>query len=256
MAIDYFGLFPCKVRESISNDELLAKIKAHNQANAALQVMRNNPHPDRSQSESEWTITIEMLTPEGPKQKVVRIHDLLREAEPLGALSAHCIGCPENVRDGAFGCGGAIHYPISEQAERWLMSRLPVDMQSPQGVLLTRAITDFGYDGSVIDVGRRQKQFYQADKAVERRWGGFLRKKTRVNSSQILQMVFAVGSLQASHAKMVAYFMGFLNDALELVDAESNFPQPADDAGTIELKLFFRIAASAGTQAVPVFIDA
>ncbi|WP_175948228.1 hypothetical protein [Burkholderia pyrrocinia] len=32
MAIAYFGIFPCKVRESLSNSELLAKIKACNSA--------------------------------------------------------------------------------------------------------------------------------------------------------------------------------------------------------------------------------
>jgi len=161
-----------------------------------------------------------------------------------------------NVRNTAFGCGGAIHYPISAQAERWLVSRLPADIESPAGALVTRAIADFGYDGSVIDAGRQRKEFYQADEAVERKWGGFLRKKTRINSSQILQMAFAVGSLQASHAKMIAYFTGFLDETFALAEIASNLPPPDDDAGTVELKLFFRVAALAGARDVPVFIDA
>jgi hypothetical protein len=256
MAIDYFGIFPCKVRESLPDGELLAKIKSRNQANAALDVMRNNLQVSGSGSESEWTVKTVALTSDGPKERVVRIHDLLREAAPLDALGVHCSGCAANVRNTAFGCGGAIRYPISVQAEHWLLSRLPSDLSSPQGSLLTRAIADFRYDGAVIDAGRRRKELYEADEPVERQWGGFLRKKTRINSSQILHMSFAVGNLQAVHAKLVAYFVGFLNDAFAVANTPLNFPQPDDDAATIEFKQFFRVAALAGVQNLPVFIDA
>lgn len=256
MAIDYFGMFPCKVRDSLAGGELLAKIKARNQANAALDAMRNHSQARKSEPESEWTVKTIVLTPEGPKERTVRIHALLEQAAPLDALGAHCSGCSMNVRNSAFGCGGAIRYPISTQAERWLVSRLPSDLSSAAGVLLTRAIADFRYDGAVIDAGRRRKEFYEADAPVERKWGGLFRKKTRISSSQILHMAFAVGSLQPVHARLVALFVGYLDAEFAVAEVPSVFPAPEDDPCTIELKYFFRVAALAGTQNVAVFVDA
>jgi hypothetical protein len=256
MAIDYFSLFPCKVREALPGDELLTKIKMRNQANMVLDVMRNDPQVSGSGPESEWKVKTVTFSSDGPKERVVSISDLLREAAPLDALGVHCSGCAANVRNTTFGCGGAIHYPISAEAEHWLLSRLPSDLSSPRGSLLTRAIADFRYDGAVIDAGRRRKEIYAAGEPVERQWGGFLRKKTRINSSQMLQMSFAVGNLPAAHAKLVAYIVGFLNDAFDVANTPMNLPQPEDDAAIIEFKQFFRVAALAGAQNLSVFVDA
>lgn len=256
MAIDYFGLFPCKVRSLISNDELLAKIKARNRANTAHELVRKNPHPSYSDSEEEWTISIAKMTPDGIEEQVVRIHDMLHEAEPLTAMSAHCVDCPENVRGDEFGCGGAIHYPISAQAEHWLMSRLPADIHSRRGALLMHAIADLGCDGLAVDENRTRNGFSQLPSSIERQWGKMFAKKTRIRSSQILQMLFFSGSFRASHANMIAYIFGFIGNNFDLATDSSVYPESEDDSVILELKLFFRVSALAGERIAPVYIDA
>jgi hypothetical protein len=186
----------------------------------------------------------------------MRISDLLAEAAPLENLAANCSGCPANVRCADFGCGGAIHYPITAQAERWLISRLPADLNSARGHLLTSAIADFNFDGADIDAARSRKELYESGTAAERKWGSFFSRKTRITSSQILHMTFGVGSLNSAHAKLVAYFLGFLNDDFSITNDPANSPQPDDDGITTEMKYFFSTAALAGTNEVHMFLDA
>jgi len=256
MAIDYRGVFPCKVREAVSDADLLDMEKAGNRAQVVLDVMRNDPRIDKSKPESEWTFKTVIRGPDGPRQAELRIEDCLAQAAPLEPLARHCRGCPFNIRATDFGCGGAIGYPISAQAERWLMSRLPADLNTPRGRLLTRAITDFKFDGSVIDATRSRKDVYESDVPVERKWGGLLSRKTRITSSQILHMTFGVGNLQATHAKLIAYFLGFLGDDFNIANDPADAPLPQDDTVTLELKYFLAIAALAGISEKPVLVDA
>lgn len=257
MAVDYFGSFPCNVRESFTDAELLRMVKARDRARSVLDVIRNDPKSDKGKPESEWTCKVVVVGPDGPKERVVRIQDMLEEAAPLEALAGNCVHCPNNVRAIEFGCGGAVHYPISAHAERWLVSRLPADLESRAGRLLTRAIVDFGYDGAGIDAARARKQLCEANAPVVRKWGRWFAKKTQITSSQIIHMLIGVGSFQPGHAKLVAYFLGFLDDDFCLVDNPSNRVQPgADDQIVAELKYFLTVAARAGVQDAPVLVDA
>lgn len=256
MAIDYYATFPCKVRETISDADMLRMEKARDRANMVLDLMRKDPNTDLTKPESEWTFKTTVLGPDGPQESEIRIADALLEAAPLQELAVHCRDCQVNLQSADFGCGGAIRYPISEQAENWLLSRLPADLNTHAGQLLLRAIADFNYDGACIDAARGRKELYEATTAPERKWGGFFSKKTRITSSQILHMTFAVGSLQPTHAKMVAYFLGFLNDAFEVVSTPETMQQVADDDRTIELKQFFSLAALAGANGTSVLVDA
>jgi hypothetical protein len=177
MSIDYYATFPCKVRDSISNADLLRMEKARNRANLTLDLMRNDPKTDRSKPESEWSFELVVLGPNGPQEMEVRISDLLAEAAPLKELARHCVDCPGNLLSGDFGCGSTIHYPITSQAERWLLSRLPADLGSPAGQLLTRALTEFGWDGASIDAARGRKELYQSATPMVRKWGSLLFQK-------------------------------------------------------------------------------
>jgi hypothetical protein len=254
MAIDYYSSFPCKVREILSDADLLRMEKARNRATVVLDLMRNNPKVDKSKPESEWTFTTVVAGPNGPKETKARISDLLAEAAPLHELATNCSKCPFNVRSADFGCGGAVHYPITARAERWLLSRLPDDLKTPRGLLLTRAIADFNFDGSGIDAARGR--ICESSVPAERKWGSFFSRTIRITSSQILHMAFGVGSLQPAHARMVAYFVGFLNDDFSVKNDPENSRQPDDDDITVEMKYFFSAAALAGTNGVPMLVDA
>jgi hypothetical protein len=256
MSIDYYGSFPCKVRESTADADLLSMEKARNQANFVLERKRNDPQVDKNQPESEWTFISVVRSPDGPQETEIRIADLLAEAAPLKDLATNCVNCSANILSSDFGCGGVINYPITTLAEQWLVSRLPADLNTPVGQLLMHAIGDFDYDGAVVNAARARKDLYEADRPAERKWGSLFSKKTTITSSQILQMAFFVGSLEPTHAKMIAYFLGFLDSDFNVSDNPLNRPQPDDDSNITQMKLFFSVAALAGTSNVPVFVDA
>jgi hypothetical protein len=159
-----------------------------------------------------------------------------------------------NLRRTTFGCGGVIHFPIPPEAEEWLLSRLPEDLGGLVGKLLLKAIADFKWDGA-HDAARSRNDLYSLKKPVERNWGGLLSKKT-VNSSQLLHLLLGVGSMQPSHAKMAAFFLGFLTDSFKIDERSVNVTTPTDNRGVAEFKLFLGAAALAGTANVPLLIDA
>jgi hypothetical protein len=254
MAIDYFVLLPCKVREFVSNAALIEMLKAGDRANAVLQLMRQDPSVDRTKPESEWTFVAQVIGPNGPANTTMKITDLLAKAAPLEKLSVFCRSCPANLRRTDFGCGGVIHYPITASAERWLLSRLPGELNSTSGRLLLNATSEF--DGASVDSTRGRKEVYELSAPLERKWGSLFSKKTQVSSSQIIHMLFGIGTMPSTYAKVIACVLGFLRDDFIIDNSSHNKPSMGDDDRTAELKSFLSAAAFAGTNNVDLFVGA
>jgi hypothetical protein len=255
MSFDYYIQYPCKVRESASDEELLQMEKSKNRAEYVLNLMRNDPKTDKSIPESEWTFQVMVQRPEGLEEKRVKIVDLLAESVPLKSLSVNCKGCTANIKQVDFGCGGAINYPLTAATEKWLISMLPEDINSQAGKLLQMAINDFNFDGKAIDASRNRKDLYESSVPEIRKWGSFFSKKTSISSSQILHMIMNVGNLQPAHAKLVAYFLGYINDSFECIDKNENRPTNNDDRGVGQFKELFMAMSFAGTKGYSVFVD-
>jgi hypothetical protein len=255
MSIDYYGSFGCTVRERVTDEQLLAMEKARNRADRMLAHLRQSPGPHQDKPESEWTFRIMVFTPDGPSESEARISDLIEQSLPLRELAPACAGCPHRIRNVPFGCGGAINYPISFRAERWLVDRLPDDLTSPRGRLLLKAIKDFAYDGRNIDAARTRQELYESKVPAERTWGSWFSKK-KITSSQILQMCFTLGPLQPAHARMMAYFLGFGGDDASATTSRKDVPGETDDSSVDQLHAFFALCALAGQGNSRVFIDA
>lgn len=256
MAIDYWVQFPCEVRRQAGDEKLAEMIKAKDRATISLAFLRETPGPHHNLPESEWSVTYVQLFPEGPREMKLRVADLFAKAEPLKKLAEHCHGCPfAQLRGGVdFGCGGAIHYPVFPQAEEWLVSRLPDDPKSMAGQILFRAVSDLKFDGADINASRSRDELYVAKKPAVRKWGGFLGKK--ITSSQILQMMFDVGNYDATHAKLLALFLGYVDEQFLLTTRSDNIPSPTDHPNTAEFKKFLLAVACAGYHGCPVLVSA
>src|SRR4051812_40633572 len=62
--------------------------------------------------------------------------------------ATHLASCPSCKLLGRFGCVGELPTPLPAPVEKWLVERLPQDLESVSGFLLRKAIGDFGYDGA------------------------------------------------------------------------------------------------------------
>ncbi|MGG6898164.1 hypothetical protein [Rhizobium sp. BR 315] len=254
MALEYFIQFPCKVREQVAQEDLLAMLKAQGRYQAIVDVQQKSMPEGKNIGDSK--IVLIQRGPNGDEKVEVKLSELAGQAAPLKQLATICENCPANLRQAEFGCGGTLHYPISLRAEEWLISRLPDDLTSNQGKMLLAALKDFNFDGAPIDRLRSSRSLFQSDKPCQRKWGGFLSKKTIINSSQVLQMLMHVGHLSPSHAKLAAYFVGFVDDQFRYTDARQTKDQPNDAPGVIGLKAFLRAVGFAGANNLPVFIEA
>ena len=255
MAVDYCVLYPCEVRNQVSTEELIEMEKAASRAEAILDIMRKQPGEHHDKPESEWTFSFAKLSSNGSQQEQdMRIGDLLKQAEPLQKLQTHCVNCPMNFLKRPFGCGGAIHYPITLNAEKWLMSRLPDDINSPQGKILTSMLHDVGITGKFVDKERSRTEVYESSTALMRKWGGLFFGK-RITSSQILELLLGVGNYECKYAQIIAWFFGFLNDTFEYSKNPDNMPLPTDDPAVQEFKAFFMQVTNAAARQLEVYID-
>lgn len=128
-------------------------------------------------------------------------------AESEQDAAAHRAGCPTcAVLDGDFACVGLIATPLSAAVERWLVERLPDDIESLPGFLLRKAIADFGYSGEFGAELRRQGKL-EAPGPFTRHFGPFFRRFT-VSSEQLLEELLGAGDVNPPHALAVLAHLG------------------------------------------------
>lgn len=257
MAIDYFIRYSCKVQDSASVHDLLRMQRARNRANASIAAMSGRAGLGSGVQELERAASLQALGGSGLGMRKLEIADLIAKAAPLDSLSRHCNGCPANLRGTAFGCGGAIQYPISRDAEQWLVSRLPDDLRSERGQFFLLAVQDLGFNGAGIDAGRSERLVFASNTPVLRRWGGFFsREKTWISSSQVLHMLIGAGNLSPIHARLACWFLGFLDAGAKHEHRPDNLPIASDSQGVIQFKIFLAAAAFAGANGYHLLIDA
>jgi len=121
--------------------------------------------------------------------------------------SAHVARCPScRLLGRGLGCVGVVETPLAAAVEKWLVERLPEDLESVGGFLLRKAIGDFGYDGARARVLREKKRL-QAPGPFERHYGPFFRRFV-VSSEQILEELLCAGDIQPSHALAILIHLG------------------------------------------------
>lgn len=237
--------------------DLLRMQRARERANASIAALSGHPRRGPGVQELERAAALQTLGSDGLTGQKLKIADAIAKAASLDSLSGHCNGCPANLRGTAFGCGGAIQYPISREAEQWLVSRLPDDLRSEPGRILLLAIQDLGFNGAAVDASRSESLVFAANAPVLRRWGGFFsREKTWISSSQVLHMLVGAGNLSPIHAQLVCWCLGFLDAEMKPEHSVDNMPAASDAQGVIQFKMFLAAATFAGANGHHLFVDA
>jgi hypothetical protein len=134
--------------------------------------------------------------------------------------AAHVAGCPACGLLGRFGCVGAVPTPLPAAVEKWLVERLPDDLESVGGFLLRKAIGDFGYDGARARELRKRGAL-EAPGPFERHYGPFFRRFV-VSSEQILEELLCAGDVAPAHGLAVLTHLG-------AVEVDGRVPAALDD---------------------------
>lgn len=248
MAIDYVLRLPCAVRQDFPEPKLVALVRHLGVAEFALGKLRQtHPQHDPRTLAEQCTVEITTTAADGTaRQLPVTVAQIFSMVAPLGKVREHCKTCRANVADRHFGCIAKINYPISREAETWLLARLPDDENNQDLQLLLKFLADLGIDGAPVDEQRGRTQVFEAKSAPFRTWGGIFDRR-KITSSQLLHMLAFGGTIGPEQARLYTRMLG-LNTIL-------SEPHPRSDQ-IEQFKTFFCAVVMAGRLNAPVDTDA
>ena len=209
MAIDYIIDFDCIPKQDLKTEGIIERIKGGERAHTIIKLFREKGD-QRPPSEMGFEFT--RSNAEGEEQtRVLVVQALLDQAEELKPYEHHCIGCPANRTGAPFGCMGQIQFPISFEAEAWMLDRLPTPDDTLVWLLLKQGVTEFDYDGTSIEALRANENIYFAEQEVlVRRLGEF-----NISANQFFEMVFAVGHITPNHGALILLFLNAIDRDLD-----------------------------------------
>lgn len=264
MAIDHIINYDCIPKRTLSTEGILERIKGEERATTIIGLFRKNGD-DRPPSQMGFEFT--RSTPDGEEETmVVVVQDLLDAAQDLVPLEHHCVNCPANRAKRRFGCMGFVQYPITAQAERWLIDRLPVPDEPLTWLLLRHGVKEFEYDGETIRPLREVEGIYFENPfPIQRKLGEFA-----IDSNQVFEMIFSVGSVAPNHGALILLFLNAMPRDIEADEIKTIAPadtakiakypflhkdDPSDDATIRELKDFLHALYTAWTLDVKMILD-
>jgi len=212
MAIDYVIDYNCVPKQTLGTTGILERLKSRDRAQTIIRMFREKGD-DRPPSEMGFEFT--RSTPEGEEEtELIVVQDILDRVAELNPLAPHCQGCPANRTGAPFGCTGFIQYPISGEAEAWLLNQLPSVNEPLIWLLLKQGVENFAYDGANIARLRAEGNIYFADnKAAFRFLGEF-----NLDANQMFEMVFMVGDIIPNHGAVLLLFY----NAIERSELQAN----------------------------------
>ncbi len=266
MGIDYLIDYACEPKQALTVEGLMGRLKGRDRAEAVIRLYRD--HGDfRPPSEMGFEM-VRRNADGGEDTEVIVVQALLDAASELEPWEPWCDGCPANRAGLPFGCTGAINYPISEAAERWLLDRLPDNDHPLVFMLLQKALHELGYTGSGVALLRGQTGvFFESDQAPQRDVSG-----VPVSGDQVFDLLFLSGPIYPAHGAMLLQFFGAISPDLE-ADVMMQLAQPpsldwidanapyllragrGEDLSIGALRGFFAAIYIAYRLGVPVYLD-
>lgn len=207
MAVDFVLKFPCEVRKRIPEAKLVELVGHRAMAEFAVaQIRQANPDLPLESLLDRYQLRVSQTRQDGTtEQTPMTVAQIAALAKPLEPFSAQCGPCRANVADRPFGCIGKINYPITTEAESWLLSRLPADPGDHSLNKLFQLLGDFGIDGQPVEAVR--ERLCESRQPLVRRWmtPAGVRK---VTSSQLLQMLVFAGGVVPPQASAYTFVLG------------------------------------------------
>ncbi len=266
MGIDYLIHLDCAPKQALTLEGLMGRLKGRERAQAIIQLYR-----DEGDHRPPTEMGFEMVRrlPDGTEEtEIVVVQNLLDAAQELHLWESHCTNCPANHLGVPFGCTNTINYPISAQAERWLLDQLPDTDHPLVFMLLQSVIREMRYSGhSAAKLREQTGVFFESELTVVRDLGHI-----RITADQIFEMLFLSGPILPAHGSLLLQFFGGISQDLDadvmmqLADPPStqwiadhvSFQHsivPGDDSTTLTFKEFFRAMHVAYKLRVPVLLD-
>jgi hypothetical protein len=234
MGVDYVVDKACPVKDAVGGvAALVGLVKQRLQAESVLAMAREEGD---ERPPAEITVAMQVQRPEGVEQREVSVQELLDATAALDAQVARCEKCPARALEEPFGCYGYVSYPISANAEQWLLSLLPDSLDSTAGAFLAKALQDFGWDGAPVAELRKlgQGAVFESDEPFMVEWGDG-EEAVQLDTNMLFQMLFFVGPVQPTHALMLCLFFGLLPHDIDQKDLQKVIKSPEKIGGKVKM---------------------
>jgi len=232
MAIDYAVTLECEPKKHFGSGDcakgalnILDRLKSKNRA-AALRQLTDG----KGVNEAVVTIRLMIHDREGnPIQREVTLAELEAEAKLLDGHASACNGCRANFLGQAYGCFGAINYPIPESGEAWLLGRVqPAGSLGAQ--LCAEFMAEFGLKGDPVR-RMRDEGLFDARKTGKATLSKKFLRSVSVSADQLLETIFMAGNpLAPGHCFGILIWLGAIR-------VDGRVPSSPDDQAVIRTLL-------------------
>ena len=266
MGIDYVIDYDCVPKAQLGTIGIMERLKARQRAQAVIKLYR-----DRGDNRPPSQMGFEMVrrTADGQEEvQVIVVQDMLDDAAALDDFRQHCAGCPANIHDKPFGCYGTINYPISQQAELWLLKRLPTPDEPLIFLLVQQAVQDIqanqGLAEQIASMRERSGVFFQSSEVLGRRYD-----EMTITTNHIFQLLFLPESISPAYGSLLMLLFGAIQRDLDaerlmsLATGKSGEEMPlliedelGDDQTLADVKDFFRALHRAHALGISLSLDA
>jgi hypothetical protein len=267
MGIDYIIHYECDPKQALTVEGLMIRLKSRDRAQTIIQF-----HRDQGDYRPPSEMGFEMVRrlPDGTEEtEILLVQTLLDLAAELVPWEPACIDCPANRTGVSFGCVGAINYPLSTCAERWLLDQLPDNNHPLPFMLFQKAIRELGYTGDSVAALRAQSGVFLESPDPQKRC---LSDALRVNGNQVFEILFLSGPIQPAHGSLLLQFFNGISPDLDAGEMMQLAAPPSlawidehipflhtigasDDVSIKALKNFFYALHIAYRLQVPVLLD-
>ena len=273
MAVDYIINKVCAVKEELGSNELVQLIKSRTWASQLFQHLLEEGMSEEQALDIRYTVQTRVQNGES-KTRQVTVREIFSQSDALKGLSHHCQDCPLNRGEG-FGCYDAVNYPISAEAERWLAVRTERAIKAglPNSILVEAVTGEFfgnlRSDPNGVYLVASEPYEVLVEKKVMR--------KVKVDTNQVLDMMFAVGVMERTHQMFLILFSGGVRITQEEPDPTqfrqgvqiasvsseggANYwifdlpPEPSDDHSIRQLKTYLRLVFAAFATGSELEVD-
>jgi hypothetical protein len=266
LGVDYIVNQPCKVKETLSVEGMVALIKQRYRAVAMIEATKEGGKSDEQAINA--TFQIMLAAPGGVQSADVRVSELFAGTEKLDDLQIYCRYCPASAGK-PFGCYRIISYPISRKAEEWLAATAGKAAAGSLAILPLEYILERNIDGGNISKMRADPDdaFFELKQPLDIpvRTGTGPCDRKMVNTDQVFNLLLGMRRIGEDCMKMLLPMSGGLTVTKEEPAPgtyQVAFPTPykdgtsswwayclndetEDDTSTLQLKEFFRMMALA-----------
>ncbi|HMK45392.1 MAG TPA: hypothetical protein VK436_02090 [Methanocella sp.] len=257
MGVDYLIDHPCKVKDTLSGDRMIAMIKQRNRGLAIINLMATDGMSEADALNS--MIKVQAL--DGTHQEMRKVSEVLHDTSCLDQLQVNCKSCPASHGE-PFGCYRWISYPLSAKAEDWLayLSKKSAVKGPPRSKSLIFIQEQELDGGRVTGMRTSGPEYFEIRKPRKIVVGGTPFNLKYVNTDQVLNLLFGFERVKSAHALMLLHLSGGLTlqdkeparGSYEFLTKKTdetgeikwfvyNLPEaPSDDLSTRNLKEYFK----------------